>query len=1166
MRRLVCSDIITENASGGNELLRLYAGRENIDKERFIYSNIEGEAIVIVPNQYTLVAEEQALKITGRDCLFDIEIMSMNRLGLRLLTEQGRESVNMLDRFGRFMLLTKIIREHMDEFELFRRSAGKQTFTNMLSDFISEFRQNECTRAGVTEILEDEEADPLLRSKLREVMNVMDAYEEAASGKYMDSEEYIDDYISAMAESSLLKGRSIWIYGYDSITPKFARACLELAKSAASVNFILNRSEEFLDESIESMFRRQCGEQGIDFDCIEIGDEYTSKKSRTVQTIEERLFTNVPESADFVPEDLTMVCAANPYCEAESAAAYIWHLVRDLGYRMRDIQVIANDEGTMHPIIRRVFDEYGLPVFMDSARNITDTAPVSFIVNLLWFLIYNNNSQYMFAMLKTGLAGVSDEETEALENYVRSYHIKGTMWDRDFRYGEESLGAEAFRELNSLRAELSSRIKGLRDITSGGSFDVREFTSAFRQYLDTVWDLPAEVTRMADEEEALGFVDEAQRTAESYDKAMELLDQITEIMGDTKLDLAEFTDIYTAGLTNVEVGVIPPTADGLSVGTMIRTRPRPIRAAVILGANEGTLPMQPSPEGLFSVDEARYFEEKGFELGSLMKIKQSEENAAMYRMMSKPSEKLYISWSLTDADGGEALPSTVIESLRTLYPDAEILKDVVSAGWGSAQITSAAAASAGAAQMTAGDTVNTPEESMRHLIGRIKDRNAPEKADSLMRAMIAWYDAKRRGDLGRMLAAAADENEQELLGRNISGKLFGRSDGSLVLSASSINSYFECPFRYFVERGLRPKEERDFSSDPRSIGDAYHECLMGVARRLLGDRKILDAVAEARKARAEQGGGAEGPEISDTDGPEAGSAAGSAGDVYALIARMVDEELSRIAADYQGGLFVSAGSEKYRMDRIREICTGAARAMADQLSADSVIDAVFEEDFNRKGGFEPVTLEVDGQKVYVEGKIDRSDILNVEGQKRVRIIDYKTGSDSLNVWKMRNGYKMQLMIYMISASSGNLEPAGLFYFNIKDPIEGIDGKTAKAAAEIAGREPGDTYKLRGKYIDDPGVLGAMPAEMLAGGRSAKDRSISREDYESLRHDVLKRIEETAAGIMRGDIGIHPFREGAGKLACTYCSYKPVCRRDREYTKNTAREIGPEPKEDKNKEA
>jgi ATP-dependent helicase/nuclease subunit B len=324
---------------------------------------------------------------------------------------------------------------------------------------------------------------------------------------------------------------------------------------------------------------------------------------------------------------------------------------------------------------------------------------------------------------------------------------------------------------------------------------------------------------------------------------------------------------------------------------------------------------------------------------------------------------------------------------------------------------------------------------------------------------------------------------------------------------------------------------------------------MSVARRLLGDREVLRRIAEAREAASSD------PEASSSGAASSGTEPGE--DVYDIVQKMVDEELAAIAENYEGGLFISTGNEKFRMERIREICSGAARAMADQLSSESLVEASFEEPFSRNGGFSPVTLDIDGQKVYVEGKIDRSDILRVDGTDRVRIIDYKTGADALNIWKMRHGYKMQLMIYMISASEGGLEPAGMFYFNIKDPIEGIDSKSAKQAREIMDREPGDTYKLKGRYISEPGVLEAMPAAVLAG-KSEKDRSISREDYEAVRNDVINQIEKTASGIMKGAIDISPFKDG-GRLACNNCSYKPVCRRDREYTRNYAREIEPQPK-------
>ena len=234
-------------------MLRLFAGRENIDKERFIYDRVKehgGETLVLVPDQYTLVAEEQALNYLGTDCLFNVEITSMNRLGLKVLTEQGLESVKMIDKYGRFMLLSMLIREHSDEFDIFSRVAGKLTFTSMLNDFISEFKQQDCTLEKLQEMTGDADGDPILEAKLKELSGVISAYEEAIEGRYTDSEDYIAMYVDAIKDSKLVRGKNIWIYGYDSITSKFADAVAELAKTAGSVNFIVNISDFGLDKRL----------------------------------------------------------------------------------------------------------------------------------------------------------------------------------------------------------------------------------------------------------------------------------------------------------------------------------------------------------------------------------------------------------------------------------------------------------------------------------------------------------------------------------------------------------------------------------------------------------------------------------------------------------------------------------------------------------------------------------------------------------------------------------------------------------------------------------------------------------------------------------------------------------------------------------------------------
>lgn len=1114
-------------------MINLYSARENIDKERFIYESIHGEALVIVPNQYTLVAEEQALKYLNKKCLYDVEILSMNRLGLRVLQEQGKESMKMLDKYGRFMLLSKIIKNHRKELNIFAKSAGKTGFTNMLSDFISSFKQQNCTIAELEEMIASADTDELLKAKLSELKNIVSEYETSISGKYTDSEDYIAEYITAIKDSKFLRNKEIWIYGYDTITPKFTLAIIELAKVTRDINMVINASDFKLEETIcrqisyqakqhfaedyvsvaevgsarhagcgipsfrdgsEPLCQANVSEEREGYPSSQSGAKYLLSKSDTITRIERGLFSDELTSAeltsnqDFIPTDLKIVRAANPHYEAETAANYIYHLIRDEGYRMRDIQIIANDEGTMQPIIKRTFEEYDLPVFLDQSRNITDTAAVNFVVNLLKFERYGK-SESIITMLKTGLAGIDYSDIEELENYCKIYHIKGNMWRKPFKYYSEPLSEEKFNRIEKLREEIMSKVLVLDEIVKSDS--VKNFVDKFKNYLIEAWDLEVEIQKLSDEQIEFNLHDEAQRMVQSYNKAMELLDQVVEIIGEEKFDLVEFLELYLTGLTNVEVGVIPPTLDGLSVGTMIRTRPRAAKAVVVLGANEGTLPLQASSEGLFSVDEKSYFDNRGFALGKLDDIKMAEENVAMYRMLSKPSEKLYISYSMTDVNGGEQSASSLIDNLIDLFPRIEqdnlIEKDIISSGWSA-------------------DRINSPDESMRHLINHIKDRNT-DAIDPLSEATIAWFEKNKADNIKRMLEIAQDENTPNPLGKELAKSLYSRSDGSLVLSASALSSYFDCPFKYFVDRGLRPQEERVFESDPRSIGDVYHKCLEIVAGRIVQDKSYGVKLLECSDEELE---------------------------------KIIDEELSRIAKDYNSGLFISGGNEEYRMERIKEICQIAVRSLAKQLSSESLVSASLEESFGRSGTFKPVEFEVDGTKVYVEGKIDRLDILS---EDRARVVDYKTGTDTLDTWKMANGYKMQLMIYMMTATSEKYEPAGMFYFNISDPIESLNNPS-KSKQNVL---PEDTYKLKGKYVNEPGVLDSMPADVLAGSKY-----LSREEFDELKLAVLTKMKEIAGGISSGRIGIRPLKEK--KLACNYCAYKSICKRDRTFVRNQAREI------------
>ena len=76
------------------------------------------------------------------------------------------------------------------------------------------------------------------------------------------------------------------------------------------------------------------------------------------------------------------------------------------------------------------------------------------------------------------------------------------------------------------------------------------------------------------------------------------------------------------------------------------------------------------------------------------------------------------------------------------------------------------------------------------------------------------------------------------------------------------------------------------------------------------------------------------------------------------------------------------------------------------------------------------------------GRIDRLDVLKEDKKVYVKIIDYKSGNTSFDLVGVYYGLQLQLVVYMDAAMEAEknkhpdcqIEPAGIFYYNIKDPM------------------------------------------------------------------------------------------------------------------------------------
>ena len=377
-------------------MLNIYFGREAVDHEKFIYSKVDpkGRALIIVPDQYTLEAERRLFKETGVKALMDVEVTSMSRLGSRLLNELGGSTRTFIDKYGRHMILSQVIREHGDELQIFRRVGGKASFLEMVNNFISEMKQYNAGPDELEEVMSQVEEGSYVYRKLSDLDLIFSEYEKAISGKYTDSEDYIDLFLGKIGQSELIRGNRVWIYGFDSFAPKAMSVIGELMTYADEVNVVLSCSydKESRDSELFELGRivtrnliRQAEARKIGYKLTPIPESIETypdhKKYAAARHIEREIYALPAEpfrgnEGDEIP---VFVEAGNLYSEAENAAAYVLHLIRDRGYRLGDIKIVLNDQDVRGPIVKRVFDEYGLELFMDQGREALDNPIIRYI-------------------------------------------------------------------------------------------------------------------------------------------------------------------------------------------------------------------------------------------------------------------------------------------------------------------------------------------------------------------------------------------------------------------------------------------------------------------------------------------------------------------------------------------------------------------------------------------------------------------------------------------------------------------------------------------------------------------------------------------------------------------------------------------------------------------
>ena len=1161
-------------------MLNIYYGGENIEKEKFIFEHIKGRSLLLVPDQFSLQAERDAFFYLDKTGLMDLAVVDFSALGHKILKEAGGPVPPLIDKYGRHMLLTRILEESDDALKIYKGVRGKNSFVERVNMLISEMKRSEVSVDMLREVSESLEDSSFLKYKLKDIVTLFSLYEEAIAGKYLDSEDYITFYGDKMLDSSLVAASDVWVYGFDTFTPKNMLVLERILKTARSLNIVMTWEDaaktppersgkddagdpsQSGDDVTGSCRHIACGDAGflaaddredlfsltgfVIRNLVEMAEDLNEEV--TCQAItgsgRDNLWSKTLREISVSPEAplqekdprITAVCTSNIYAEADRAAAYILQLVREHGYRFGDIVVVCNDTGLRSGVIRRTFVRWEIPVFIDQKRKVIQHPVVGFLLSLLEIIGSGYRDSAVMQLIKSGFLGLAEEEQDALENYVQQFKIRGTLWKKPFSRMGDNYTAEDLNRFNGLREQVVSVIETARD-RIGKYNTAGEKIRGLYGFLADDFMMEDRIEAMAKAQQEAGFLDGAAETGQSWNVICRIFDQIVETVGEERLSGRALRQIVEAGLAEMEIGIVPVNPDSVLVGTMQRTRVGRVKALLVLGANEGLLPLQKTDEGLLSEREKAVLEEMDLEFSRTEDMVKQEERLAIYRTLSQPEERLYVSCSRIDENGGELRPSAVFRELENFLQSRAESDDSVALGdLEDGEVTEIAV---------------SPKGAISYLTDAFREYLEDGKLDEDWLYAGLWYGSHEPEEMERIRRGMEFDNEQNALGGQLADALYRGDRRAIEASASRLEKYSGCPFAHFISYGLRPEDLRVFEMGPREIGDIYHECIMKLSQRLTAGEDSfqgLDAVPIA---------------ITDPDSRW-----------MKITQEECREEIRRILQEetgtYREGLLSSGRNESYRTERIVDICSRVAWAMIGQVRRGRIREMYFEQPFARGAQLPPIRVTAGEHEVLIKGKIDRMDVLEMPEHEdgletAVRIVDYKTGGDSVDVEHFRSGYKLQLMLYLKAATQKQeVKPAGVFLFKIREIDADADARTVVPGEAAVEERMEDAYKLEGIVLDDMDLIDAMDTEIGGASKvlpikyvkkngtysgSSGGYLFSREEFEELSAQVDRQVDRICREICDGKIDIRPKKEkkkdmeGNYKTSCKYCSYKSICMFD-----------------------
>ena len=1019
----------------------------------------------------------------------NVEVITLSRMATRVMEEVGEVMHTSLSKVGKSMLIYDILSKEKNNLKFLGKSDKN---IDIVGNMLTELKKHSI---NVENLSSFNFSNEYIKLKIKDISIIYEKYNQKIQDNIIDENDGMDILIKLLPYSTMFNKSIIYIDDFMGFTKQeylvfeqLLIKCKEMNVAVCSNELDLFTQKENDIFYFNKIYARKLLQIAENNDA-EIIKKYLVNihrfKNTELKFLEENIYEiNSKKYIDTV-ENINLFLANNPYSEMEYVAKKIIGLIRKEGFKYNEIGIVTQNIDEYIEIAKAVFDKYEIPLFIDSKKDLNQNILIKYIIALLD--IYSKKWSYDSVMnfVKLGLNEFSSEEIYELENYCKKWGIKSSKWyNREFNY--EPIN-ELQTRMESIRKSVITPILKLKNEVSNNK-TVYEITKNLYNYL-----IDNGINEFLDEKiKKYNSIEISDEYNTSFKVLINIFDELVLLFGDEKISFDKYKELLQVGIKNSELGKLPATQDQVVLGDTDRSRSNNIKALFVVGINDGVFPANSREEGYFNDNDRKLLKDNGFEIAKDSTELLYESQFNIYRTLTIPEEKLFLSYYSSNKDGKSVRPSILIKKIKRLYPNIKEQSDIIQKQY----------------------EITTEEATFQEALNVYKEYLDGKEISEEWKQILSYFYKTKRDSFDIAMAGMKYTNLPQRIDKNNIQKLYGNT---LRTSVSRLEAYRQCPFSFHLTYGLKLKEKDELKMAVIDTGSFMHEVIDEFFKRVDENDINIHSISNEQ------------------------------------IKNLVDEIIEELLQMSKYYTFSSTAKFKLLTRRLKKVVLKSMEYIVYSLKNSDFGILGHEIEFNNLSEFKPIQMSLfDNSSIEIIGKIDRVDLGIIEGKEYVRVIDYKSSITKMDLNKVVSGLQIQLITYLDALTKQkNYEASGVLYLGL---IDNIVKSVKNISEEDIEREIRKGFKMQGYVLADVKVIKTMdktieksstsdiiPVTFTKDGDIMDSRSsvLTKEEFKNLQKAVTKTIRELGKQILEGRIDIKPYNYEK-KTGCDFCKYKTIC--------------------------